>query len=214
MSTDDTTSTTVDGTSMAFVANKKKDSWRTPPALYEPIAEAVDGIDLDPCAGPPGDRLRTTGRRRTRRRPSADRYRRPEHHAVGGRPLDPVERGRRVREPALFGRGRWLATAIGAWVAGDAGRVFFVTAANTGTLSWYHRWIASFASVTYFTGPRQNYIDPETGELASGVSFNTAVSVFGTIPESLAEYWKEEGDLVVRPWNAGGIVADSDRGEP
>jgi len=54
----------------------------------------------------------------------------------------------------------------------------------------------------------------ETGELASGVSFNTAVSVFGEIPESLAEYWKEEGDLVVRPWNAGGIVADSDRGEP
>jgi len=49
--------------------------------------------------------------------------------------------------------------AVGAWMAGDANRVFFVTAANTGTLSWYHRWIASFASVTYFTGPRQNYID-------------------------------------------------------
>jgi len=47
MSTDDTTSTTVDGTSMAFVANKKKDSWRTPPALYEPIAEAVDGSIWD-----------------------------------------------------------------------------------------------------------------------------------------------------------------------
>jgi len=45
-----------------------------------------------------------------------------------------VERGRRVREPALSDVEEWLATAIGAWVAGDAGRVFFVTAANTGTL--------------------------------------------------------------------------------
>jgi len=215
MSTDDTTSTTVDGTSMAFVANKKKDSWRTPPALYEPIAEAVDGIDLDPCAGPPGDRLELPGDAEP-----ADDLPPTE---IADRNIMPWEDGLSIRwnaddvfvNPPFSDVEEWLATAIGAWVAGgDAGRVFFVTAANTGTLSWYHRWIASFASVTYFTGPRQNYIDPETGELASGVSFNTAVSVFGEIPESLAEYWKEEGDLVVRPWNAGGIVADSDRGEP
>lgn len=212
MSTDDTAApTTADGTSMAFVANKKKDSWRTPPALYEPIAEAVDGIDLDPCAGPSGDRLELPDDAE----PADDL----PPTAIADRNIMPWEDGLSVEwtgdvfvNPPFSDVDEWLATAIGPWMAGDADHVFFVTAANTGTLSWYHRWVSSFASVTYFTGPRQNYIDPETNELASGVSFNTAVSVFGEIPASLAEYWKREGDLVVRPWNAGGIVDDADDG--
>jgi len=36
--------------------------------------------------------------------------------------------------PAFSEVGKWLAMAVGAWMAGDANRVFFVTAANTGTL--------------------------------------------------------------------------------
>lgn len=212
MSTDDTAApTTADGTSMAFVANKKKDSWRTPPALYEPIAEAVDGIDLDPCAGPSGDRLELPD--------DAEPAEDLPPTAIAEQNVMPWEDGLSVPwqgdvfvNPPFSDVDEWLAMAVGAWMGGDADRVFFVTAANTGTLGWYHRWIASFASLTYFTGPRQNYIDPETGELASGVSFNTAVSVFGTVPEALAQYWRREGDLVVRPWNAGGIAAGQGEG--
>lgn len=137
MSTDDTTSTTVDGTSMAFVANKKKDSWRTPPALYEPIAEAVDGIDLDPCAGPPGDRLELPGDAE----PADDL----PPTDIADRNVMPWEDGLSIQwntddvfvNPAFSEVGKWLAMAVGAWMAGDANRVFFVTAANTGTLSWY-----------------------------------------------------------------------------
>jgi len=188
MSTDDTTSTTVDGTSMAFVANKRRiRGERRPRSTSRSPRPSTASIWTRVPARP----ATASNYRATPNPPTT--FRRPRLQ------IGTSCRGRTASirwnaddvfvNPPFSDVEEWLATAIGAWVAGDAGRVFFVTAANTGTLSWYHRWIASFASVTYFTGPRQNYIDPETGELASGVSFNTAVSVCsGEIPESLAEY--------------------------
>jgi len=160
MSTDDTTSTTVDGTSMAFVANKKKDSWRTPPALYEPIAEAVDGIDLDPCARPARRRLELPGDAEP-----ADDLPPTE---IADRNIMPWEDGLSIRwnaddvfvNPPFSDVEEWLATAIGAWVARRRRPACSSSRLRTpGRSRRYHRWIASFASVTYFTGPRQNYID-------------------------------------------------------
>lgn len=104
-------------------SQKKKDSWRTPPALYDLIAETVDGIDLGPCAGPSGDRLELPGDAE----PAAD--------------LPPTEIAKRNVMPwedglAVLWTGdmlvnlpfsdvdQWLATAIGAWMAGDAEHVF------------------------------------------------------------------------------------------
>jgi hypothetical protein len=61
----------------------------------------------------------------------------------------------------------------------------FVTAANTGTLAWYHR-VVRVADVLH--QPAAELHRPETGEFASGVSFNTTVSVFGEVPALLAAY--------------------------
>jgi len=98
---------------------------------------AADGVDPDRCAGPPGDcRLELPGDAEPADDLPPTEIAGSEHHAVmGGRPLDPVERGRRVREPAFSDVESGWRPQIGAWVAGDAGRAFFVTAANTGTLS-------------------------------------------------------------------------------
>lgn len=195
--------TTADGTDMTFRARKKKDSWRSPPSLYEPIADAVSGIDLDPTAGPGAENLVLPD--------DAEPHPELEPTDIASRNVGPSEDGLSIDwrcddayvNPMFSEIGDWLAKAIGEWRVGNADRVFFVSPANTGTKSWWHKWIASYASATFFTGPRQNYIDPETNEISSGVSFNTAVSVFGSPPQDLIDYWRREGDLMVRPWNAG-----------
>lgn len=197
-----TAPTTADGTDMSFVAGSKKDAWRTPPALYEPIAERIGGFDLDPCAGPPPAQLELPGDEE----PAEDLE--PTEIAewnvtlpTDGLTIDWY--GDVWLNPPFSEKGDWLAKAVDEWQHGDADRVFIVTPDATDVAAWWHEYIAANAAVTYFVESRTNYVDPATAEAASGVSFNTAVSVFGEVPPELLRYWRDAGDLVVRPWNEG-----------
>ena len=198
----ETSPITADGTDMSFVAGSKKDAWRTPPALYEPIAERIGGFDMDPCAGPSGEHIELPGDKE----PHPDLQ--PTEIAAwnvtlptDGLTVDWV--GDVFLNPPFSEKGEWLDKAEREWRDGDADRVFIVTPDATDVAAWWHEYIVPNAATTYFVESRTNYIDPETRETASGVSFNTAVSVFGEAPPDLLRYWRDAGDLVVRPWNEG-----------
>lgn len=197
-----TAPTTADGVDMSFVAGSKKDAWRTPPALYEPIAERIGGFDLDPCAGPPPEQLELPGEEEPH--PDLEPTEIAEWNVTlptDGLAIDWY--GDVWLNPPFSEKGDWLAKAVEEWRDGDAERVFIVTPDATDVAAWWHEYIAPNAGVTYFVESRTDYIDPATADTASGVSFNTAVSVFGSAPPELLRYWRDVGDLVVRPWNEG-----------
>lgn len=196
--------TTDDGSDIAkFLARKQKDVWRTPPELYEPIAERVGGFDLDPCAGLGADKLELPG--------GDDPHPDLEPTDIADRNVTLPTNGLEIEWNAedvflnfpFSEKPQWLGKAVREWQEGNADRIFIVTPDSTDTASWWHKFLAEHASVTFFHKSRCNFIDPVTGEQKSGVSFNTAISVLGEPPEELIEYWREEGDLVVRPWNEG-----------
>lgn len=203
--------TTVDGTDMSFVATTKKDVWRTPPELYRPVADRIGGFDLDPCAGPSGSALELPG----------DEQAAPDLPATDiaewnvTLPTDGLQidwHGDVFLNMPFSEKGDWLEKAAREWREGNADRVVIVTPDATDVASWWHEYVVPNAAVTFFVESRCNFIDPATGEQSSGVSFNTALHVFGDVPASLARYWRREGDLVVRPWVDGGIVDGADDG--
>jgi hypothetical protein len=191
---------TVDGTDMSFIATSKKDVWRTPPSLYAPIATRIGGFDLDPCAGPGVEDIQLPDDQE----PDPDL----EPTAIAARNITLPTDGLAVDwvgdvflNPPFSEKIDWLDKAVTEWRDGDADRVFIVTPDATDVASWWHEYIAANASTTYFVESRCNYVDPATGEQASGVSFNTAVSVLGVPPRDLLHYWRNQGDLVIRPWH-------------
>lgn len=171
---------------MRFVAKSDKDVWQTPPRVLDPI-DRYAGIDLDPCAGEDTD--------------IGDRNIRPPRNG-----LDASWRGTVFVNPPFTQKADWLAKAVREAEQPEVDAVYFLTPDSTDTKSWWHEYIAAEASVTWFPKGRINYIDPETGEQASGVSFGSAVSVFGEVPDNLLWHWEENGDLVVRPQNAGWVL--------
>lgn len=164
---------------MGFVAKSKKDVWQTPASIWEPIDERVT-IDLDPCAGPETE--------------------------IGTENIRPSEGdglavpwyGTVFVNPPFSEKGDWLEYAVEQYLAGNVERVFLVTPDSTDVKGWWHPYIADHCRFTWFKYGRLNYVDPDTGEQSSGVSFGTAISVLGSIPPSLEAYWRENGDLVMR----------------
>ncbi len=81
---------------------------------------------------------------------------------------------------------------------GNCQTVFFLTPDSTDTKTWWHKYIAEHSPCTLFFEGRINYIDPETGKQETGVSFGSALSVLGEVPESFLEWAEGRGDLVWR----------------
>mgnify|MGYP002761021448 CR=1 FL=1 len=172
---------------MQWVQKSKKDVWQTPPEVYEPIADAHGGIDTDPCAG--------------RGTEIAERNIRPPENGLAQPWVGVV-----FMNPPFSNKTEWLEKAVEESQRQAVDVVYVLTPDSTDVASWWHEYIAAHAPVTWFATSRVNFIDPETGEQASGVSFNTAISVFGEAPQQLLRHWDEEGDLVYRPQNAGWSV--------
>lgn len=164
----------------AFLQRGGKDDWQTPPEITEPIAAAHDGIDLDPCAGPETD----IGDDNIR--PPANGLERPWHGVV-------------FMNPPFATKTEWLAKAAQESQRDAVDAVYVLTPDSTDVASWWHEFIAEYAPASFYVVSRCDFINPETGEQASGVSFNTAVSVFGEAPADLLCEWNRLGDLQLRP---------------
>jgi len=171
---------------MQFVAKNEKDVWQTPDRLLDPIQQYV-GIDVDPCAGPDTD-IGTVNIRP----PTGDGLTDP--WAVEG-----VESPTAFVNPPFSQKVEFLDRGIHQYESGNVGRVIFVTPDSTDVQSWWHGRIVPHCDYTWFPEGRVDYVDPQTGEQQSGVSFGTAVSFIGSVPDDLLEYMAERGDVVHRP---------------
>jgi phage N-6-adenine-methyltransferase len=172
---------------MQFVQRSKKDVWQTPEEVTEPIADAHGKIDLDPCAG--------------------------QETQIGNQNIRPPEDGLSetwngvvFMNPPFSTKNEWLEKAVEESTREGVDTIYALTPDSTDTISWWHEYIAENATVTWFPRGRINYIDPDTGEQATGVSFGSAVSVFGNAPAELLMYWSGRGDLAVRPQNGEGTL--------
>lgn len=170
---------------MQFVQKTKKDVWQTPSALIDMLSDHVT-INLDPCAG-----------------------RETEHAEVNFRPPETdglttswdVSDGTTTAfiNPPFTQKTRWLRRAVGQYMSENVDRLIFLTPDSTDVAEWWHGYIVPYFPVSWFVVSRMDFVDPETGEQAKGVSFNTALSFAGGFPESLFHELRESGDLTVRP---------------
>lgn len=171
---------------MWFVAKKRKDTWRTPPGVYEPI-DRFHGIDLDPCAGHGAEQLELPD--------GASPDPELEPTEIGGINIRPPDDGLSKSwngvvfvNPPFSEKGLWLEKAVKESQKPWVETVYVLTPDSTDVKKWWHKHIAAEASATWFPFGRVNYIDPQTAEQSGGVSFGSAISVFGTAPPKLLDY--------------------------
>lgn len=181
---------------MEFVSKENKDTWQTPEFVYEKIAEVHGGIDTDPCAG-----ADVTGGETS----IAENNIRPPQNGLTSEWPGVVFMNMPFSEKVA-----WLKKAVDAVQNGEATTVYALTPDSTDVMSWWHAYIAKHAVVTFFPYGRVEYVDPDADDdesSSSGVSFGSAISVFGEQPpQELLDFWTDDseephGDLVVRPQN-------------
>lgn len=161
---------------MEFVKKSKKDDWQTPESLYRPI-DKRHNIDLDPCAGEGTD--------------------------IGDENIRPPKNGLKLPwygvvwlNPPFSKKKAWIRKACAEIAVSET--IYIVTPDSTDVKSWWHDGIAKICEYTFFHKGRVNYYDPKKGELTKGVSFGTAVSVAGELPEDVESWMRNNGDLVKR----------------
>lgn len=167
---------------MTFVQRSKKDVWQTPDDIWGPIDER-DTIDLDPCAGEDT----TIGE---------------TNYTVEDDGLSSEWFGTVWMNPPFSQKERWFERLREQ--RHNIERAYVVTPDSTDVKSWWHGQVVELARYTWFPEGRIRYVDPDTGEKANSPSFGSAVSVVKggqtnvTLPSSVADWMRQNGDLVRR----------------
>ena len=170
---------------MEFVQKSQKDIWQTPPEVYEPIREKEGCIDLDPCAA-------------ENTNIAQNNYTLPEDDGLLNDWF-----GISFVNPPFSLKKEFLKKAVQEYKYGNLKRAYILLPDSTDAKSWWHEYIASEFEWSWFPEGRINYIDPDSKEQVSGVSFGSSVSVLGNPPEELLYYWNKNGDVVHRPFVRG-----------
>lgn len=183
-------------TDMSFVARGDNDNWQTPDDLWQTI-NFFHMIETDPCAGSD----MTGGETHIG---SMNNIRPPQNG------LDLPWPGVTYMNPPFSQKKKWLKKAVEEVKNGSATTVYAVTPDSTDVMSWWHKYIAEEAICSFFPYGRIEYVNPDPDgddDSTSGVSFGSAISVFGEQPpQTLLDFWTDDsegmhGDLVVRPQN-------------
>jgi len=80
----------------------------------------------------------------------------------------------------------------------DCERIYIVTPDSTNVQSWWHGDLVELCDYCWFSNGRVDYIDPESGEIASPCAFGTAINVVGKPPSGVIDWMQENGDFVSR----------------
>ena len=166
--------------SMGFVQKSKKDLWQTPPELWKNI-NRLDNIDLDPCPGSGtaiGDMNFWLD--------------------LGMDGLGSPWWGSVFLNPPFSQKTEWIDKAIEEIELGNVDVIYVVTPDSTDVQSWWHDRLVPNCEYSWFSRGRINYVDPNTGNQAKGVSFGTAVSIMGDPPKEVLNWMRRNGDLVKR----------------
>lgn len=155
----------------------ERDDWKTPPDLLADLQTAVGGFDLDPCAGADT----SIGATNFRLEDGQDGLEREWDGVV-------------FVNPPFSYKSEWLAKTVAEIQAARADTVVVLTPDGTDTISWWHQHIASHAELICFCEGRISYY--ADGEQMGSPTFGTAISVFGTVPDGLADVLQEWGHVV------------------
>lgn len=160
-----------------YYGQNKNDIWQTPPELVDDLDKAVDGIDLDPCAGP-------------------DTSIGEINYTVEDDGLSQRWHGAVFANPPFSEKWKWLDKAIKEVSAGNAEVVIFLTPDSTDVQSWWHSKVEPHADYICFLEGRLAYVDPQTGEQLDSPPFGTALSIFGDAPDKLLSTLRDWGQVV------------------
>lgn len=168
---------------MNFVAKTEKDVWQTPDEIVDPIQEHMN-IDLDPCAGKDTDIGDTN-------------FKPPEDNGLENF-WNVTDNAVVFMNPPFSKKVEFIKKALSEYKSNNVQTVFILTPDSTDVKSWWHSLIAKHCPYTYFPKGRINYVDPKTQEQQTGVSFGSAISILGPIPNELEQYYMDNGDFVIR----------------
>ncbi|MDZ5810353.1 DNA N-6-adenine-methyltransferase [Halorubrum sp. AD140] len=160
-----------------YYGQSDKDIWETPSELVDDLEDALNGIDLDPCAGPDTNIGDT-------------------NYTVSDDGLSMEWHGSVFVNPPFTEKSDWLDKTIQEVSAGNASVVVVLTPDSTDVQSWWHGKIAPHASYICFLEGRLAYIDPDTGHQLNSPPFGTALSVFGEPSDNLVSTLNDWGQVV------------------
>lgn len=156
-----------------------KDNWMTPPETVADLNDALDGIDLDPCAGATTDIGDIAN---YRLEDDQDGLKLPWFGTV-------------FVNPPFSYKKDWLEKVETEIQAGRVETVVVLTPDGTDTISWWHEYIAENAEYICFREGRLDYVDP-AGSDGPGATFGTAFSVYGEVPQDLIDTLEKKGHLM------------------
>jgi len=160
----------------------EKDDWQTPPELINDIESAVN-IDIDPCS----HEKTSHGDVNLRLEDGDDGL---EDSWVESAKTDyPTA----FVNPPFSYKKDWLQKAVEA-VKNGVETVIFITPDGTDTKSWWHKYIAEYATYCCFCKGRVTYLDD--GEETGTPPFGTVITIFGSCPDELLDVLQDWGHVV------------------
>lgn len=144
------------------------DEWATPPDLLRPLADAVDGFDLDPCSG-------------AEERSIAD-----ETYTEADDGLASPWHGRVWMNPPYSEIADWMDKARREASRPDVELVVCLVPARTST-QWWHTYAVDAAALCFLEG-RLSF-----GDSGNSAPFPSALVVFGRVPTALPQCLDRRG---------------------
>jgi len=159
-----------------------KDVWQTPSEILT-LLEAGDSpsITTDPCAG-----MNTA---------IGETY----NYTVDDDGLTKPWVGKTFVNPPFSNKTAWLQKAVDEHTTSrdfsTPSVIYVLTPDSTDTKSWWHTYIAPFATYVWFSEGRVSFIDPETNEKAGSPTFGTAISIYGDPHDDVKTALQQNGWL-------------------
>lgn len=155
---------------------EKTDEWGSPPSLWRPISQALDGFDLDPCSGAESS-------------PIAD-----EQYTAEDDGLHRSWFGTVWVNPPYSDMGPWMKKGFSEVVNGNVETAVYLIPVRSST-EWWHRYVSEAAALCMIEG-RISYVGGQVNEDKGGghnAPFASALAVYGDYPDELLSVLDRKG---------------------
>lgn len=160
-----------------------KDEYATKPELWRPLANAVNGFDVDPASGVENDAIASTT------------------YTIEEDGLSQSWDGDVWLNPPFSDKTEWYRKAVNEVNAGNARTVVALAPVDTST-QWFQNWF-SHANILCWLEGRSWYVAQDSP------SFNTVVGVFGEHPPEVVEVLEGKGVVTEQIETTAQMTLDS-----
>jgi hypothetical protein len=149
--------------------DKENDGYATKPSLWRPLAQAVDGFDVDPASGAENEQIAEAV------------------YTIEDDGLQQTWDGKVWLNPPFSEKLPFFRKAINELQAGNADLIISLAPVDTST-EWFQQWFSRADRLCWLEG-RDWY------QANGSPSFNTVVGVFGDYPDSVLDVLDSKGTL-------------------